>query len=56
MAKLVNKYKSAGIYERKWNASGGSTKGGYALGVYFYQLKAGDYTNTKKMMLICSKD
>ena len=46
VATLVNEYKPAGSYEVDFNASGLSS------GVYFYQLKVGDFINTKKMMLI----
>jgi hypothetical protein len=53
---LVNEEKPAGSYEINWNASklssGVSAKGGYASGVYFYQLKAGEYIQTKKMILL----
>ena len=34
-----------GTYEIKWNASN------YSSGIYFYTLKAGDYIETKKMIL-----
>ncbi len=43
---LVNEEKPAGSYEVEFNGSK------YASGVYFYQLKAGNYLDTKKMMLI----
>jgi photosystem II stability/assembly factor-like uncharacterized protein len=43
---LVNNEKPAGTYEVAWNAEGLTS------GIYFYQLKAGDYVETKKMMLI----
>ena len=49
---LVNEEKPAGTYELTWNASGVSAKGGYASGVYFYQLKAGSFVETKKMLLL----
>ena len=43
---LVNEEKPAGSYEVNFNAaslsSSVSAKGGYASGVYFYQLRAGD--------------
>jgi photosystem II stability/assembly factor-like uncharacterized protein len=43
---LVNEEKPVGTYELTWNAEG------LPSGVYFYQLKAGEYINTKKMILI----
>jgi sugar lactone lactonase YvrE len=43
---LVNEEKSAGTYELTWNAANLSS------GVYFYQLKAGSYLQTKKMILL----
>ena len=44
-ATLVNEEKSAGSYEVNFDASRLSS------GVYFYKLKAGSYTETKKMVL-----
>jgi len=56
IAVLVDEEKPAGKYEVEFNAanlSGGiSTKGGYASGVYFYQLRAGSFIETKKMILL----
>jgi predicted GH43/DUF377 family glycosyl hydrolase len=46
IATLVDKYKPAGTYEITWQAANLSS------GVYFYQLKAGDYIAVKKMILI----
>lgn len=46
VATLVNEEKAAGKYEVKFNAEELST------GIYFSQLKAGDYTETKKMLLM----
>jgi len=43
---LVNEEKPAGTYELTWNAANLSS------GIYFYQLKAGEYVNTKKMILL----
>ncbi|MCU0344521.1 MAG: T9SS type A sorting domain-containing protein, partial [Ignavibacterium sp.] len=43
---LVNEEKSAGTYEVIWSASQ------LPSGVYFYQLKAGDFISTKKMILL----
>ena len=47
---LVNEGEAAGNYNIDFNAS--SAAGGLASGVYFYQLKAGDYTSVKKMILL----
>ena len=46
VAKLVNEEKPVGNYEIEFNATG------LPSGVYFYQLKSGDYVSTKKMILI----
>ena len=43
---LINKEEKAGNYEINWNASKLSS------GVYFYQLKAGEFIQTKKMLLL----
>jgi hypothetical protein len=41
-----NKFTKAGTYKITWNASSVSS------GVYFYKLTAGEFTATKKMLLI----
>ncbi|MDP4192654.1 MAG: T9SS type A sorting domain-containing protein, partial [Bacteroidota bacterium] len=46
VASLVNEQKSAGSYEVNFNANS------LAAGMYIYELKAGNYSQTKKMMLI----
>ncbi|HSW54358.1 MAG TPA: LamG-like jellyroll fold domain-containing protein [Ignavibacteriaceae bacterium] len=46
VATLVNEERKAGSYEVEFDAAGLSS------GVYFYQLKAGNYIETKKMILI----
>ncbi len=46
VATLVNEYKPAGNYEVKFNAAG------FASGTYLYVLQAGNYTQTKKMILL----
>ncbi len=46
VATLVNNKQPAGSYETEWDASG------FASGVYYYQLKAGDNVLTRKMALI----
>jgi hypothetical protein len=43
---LVNEEKPVGTYELTWNASN------LPSGVYFYQLRAGDFVETKKMILM----
>ena len=43
---LVNEEKPAGVYELTWNAAG------LPSGVYFYQIKAGSYVDTKKAILL----
>jgi hypothetical protein len=47
---LVDECKPAGNYEAEFKSTVGSHQ--LASGVYFYQLKAGDYLETKKMILI----
>jgi hypothetical protein len=42
---LVSEELKAGAYKADWNASK------YTSGVYFYKIIAGDYTETKKMIL-----
>jgi photosystem II stability/assembly factor-like uncharacterized protein len=46
VATLVDEYKPAGVYEVEFIADKLSS------GVYFYNLQAGDFTETKKMLLI----
>ncbi|MBK7230438.1 MAG: T9SS type A sorting domain-containing protein [Ignavibacteriales bacterium] len=43
---LVNEQKQAGKYEMLYNASN------LASGVYYYQINAGDFTQTRKLMLM----
>ena len=49
--KLVNEQKPVGDYQIKWD---GTNDSGAPLssGQYFYQLKVGDFTSTKKMVLL----
>jgi hypothetical protein len=46
IGKLVDEYLTAGGYSFKWNTAEQSS------GVYFYQLKAGGFVETKKMVLL----
>ncbi len=43
---LVNEFKSSGSYEVNFDASTLSS------GVYFYRLEAGEFTDTKRMLLV----
>jgi hypothetical protein len=54
---LVNEEKSAGSYEIEFNPASSiknlpAGRQGPASGIYFYQLKAGDYLETKKMIYL----
>ena len=46
VATLVNEQHKAGYYEVEWNAANNSS------GVYFYKIQAGDFVDTKKMVLL----
>lgn len=46
ITQIVNQELAPGIYSVDWNASN------YPSGVYFYRLTAGDYSETKKMILM----
>jgi len=50
IATLVNEEKPTGNYEVEFNPA--SSIENLASGIYFYQLKAGDYVETKKMILL----
>ncbi|MFZ1279412.1 MAG: T9SS type A sorting domain-containing protein [Ignavibacteriaceae bacterium] len=50
VATLVDEYRNAGSYEVEFNAS--SINHHPASGIYFYQLKAGEFVETKKMLLL----
>ncbi|MBK7379223.1 MAG: T9SS type A sorting domain-containing protein [Ignavibacteriales bacterium] len=47
---LVDEYKPAGSYEVEFKSTVGSLQ--LANGIYFYQLKAGNFVETKKMILL----
>jgi hypothetical protein len=46
VAVLVDEQKSAGYHKVKWNA------GEYSSGLYFYGIRAGEYYQTRKMLLL----
>jgi hypothetical protein len=50
IANLVDEEKPAGSYEVEFKSTAGSHQ--LASGVYFYQLKAGNFIQTKKMILM----
>lgn len=59
VATLVDEYRNAGSYEVEFSTLGGSASGRnvaheslHASGVYFYQLKAGSFIQTKKMIML----
>ncbi len=43
---LVSEQKEAGYHQTTWNASNVPS------GIYFYRLRVGDFTETKKMILL----
>ncbi len=51
VATLVNEEKAAGSYKVEFN-SRGLIYQTLPSGIYFYELRAGDYTDTKKMILL----
>jgi photosystem II stability/assembly factor-like uncharacterized protein len=46
IAELINEEKQPGEYQVQWNAES------FSSGVYFYQLKAGSFISTKKLLLM----
>ena len=51
IATLVNEEKPAGSYEVEFNSHSGEVRN-LTSGIYFYQIKAGEYSETKKMILL----
>jgi hypothetical protein len=47
---LVNKHQKPGIYQIHWD--GRIPDSGVRSGIYFYRLQSGNYTNTKKLILL----
>jgi hypothetical protein len=52
VAELVNEEQPAGSYEIEFNSVGTSRDLSLPSGIYFYQLKAGQFVETKKMILL----
>jgi photosystem II stability/assembly factor-like uncharacterized protein len=54
VAKLVNEEKSTGSYEVEFSVESGQESGirNLVSGIYFYRLQAGEYIETKKMILL----
>ena len=53
VATLVNEKQDAGTYSVTFDASlGGSSGSGISSGIYFYKLTSGDFTETKRMILL----
>ena len=50
IATLVDEFKPAGSYEVEFQSTVGSHQ--LASGVYYYQLKAGEFVHTKKILLL----
>jgi hypothetical protein len=46
VATLISKKQQAGHYQAEWDASG------FASGLYFYRLEAGNFVQTRKMLLL----
>lgn len=48
---LVNEYQASGLKRVKWNGEDGDGKKASS-GIYFYEIEAGDFSQTKKMLLL----
>ena len=48
---LVDQYQTAGYRTVRWDGKD-DTGEEVSSGIYFYQLRAGDYTQSKKMLLL----
>jgi len=48
---LVNEAQQAGSYQIQWDGTN-ATGARVSSGVYFYRIQAGDFVNTKKMLLL----
>jgi hypothetical protein len=46
VATLVHRKQNAGYHQVEWNASG------FASGVYYYMINAGEFRDVKKMILV----
>ncbi|MCH6575843.1 MAG: T9SS type A sorting domain-containing protein, partial [Bacteroidetes bacterium] len=46
VSRLVNKHQKSGFHKVTWSASK------LASGIYFYRLQAGDFVQTRKMVLL----
>jgi hypothetical protein len=51
IATLVNENKPAGTYEVEFNTQSDARLRNLSSGVYFYRIKAGVFTDTKKLVL-----
>ncbi|MEO8210829.1 MAG: T9SS type A sorting domain-containing protein [bacterium] len=49
---LVNQKQNAGTYTVDWPARTGGSAAGFPTGVYFYTITAGDFKQTKRMILL----
>ncbi len=53
IATLVNQHQNAGIYEISFNAlNSNTTLGSLPSGIYIYKIQAGEFSDTKKMLLV----